>query len=334
MSDSVINHAPGVFAAGHLGELTQIVPFEMVDAALARAGGTQQRARRLPSRVVVYLLLAGALFTGQGWRQVWSRLTAGLAVPVKTPSSSSITQAMRRVGAGALRELFNLLKGPAAVSARARVYFAGRLVVAIDGTQIAVPDTAANARVFPKPRGGPNGQAGYPMIRLVAIATAGTRSLIDAVFGTDAIGELTYAKQVAGALGKGMLLLGDRNFATSGFYTTVTDTGADFLIRAKSGRTAMKLPVMHRLADGSYLSVVAGGVTVRVIDAQVAITTETGTTAGRYRLITTLTDPIAAPAQALVRLYHQRWQIETTYCELKSTILGGGRCCAHATRAQ
>ncbi|MFD7425880.1 transposase domain-containing protein [Streptomyces sp. NPDC059818] len=85
MSDSVITHAPGVFAVGHLGELTQVVPFDLVDGALASAGGLQQRVRRLPSRVVVHLLLAGALFTGAGWTGIWSRLTALLSVPLPVP---------------------------------------------------------------------------------------------------------------------------------------------------------------------------------------------------------------------------------------------------------
>jgi hypothetical protein len=63
---------------GHLGELTQVVPFDLVDEALARVSGQQRRVRRLPSRVVVYLLLAGALFTSMGWAQVWAGLTASL----------------------------------------------------------------------------------------------------------------------------------------------------------------------------------------------------------------------------------------------------------------
>ena len=67
--------AGGVFAPGHLAELTQIVPFEMVDQALAATGTTQARVRVLPSRVVVYLLLAGCLFAGLGYRQVWHKLT-------------------------------------------------------------------------------------------------------------------------------------------------------------------------------------------------------------------------------------------------------------------
>lgn len=322
MSDSVITHAPGVFAPGHLGELTRVIPFEMVDAVLATAGGTQRRIRRLPSRVVVYLLLAGALFAGQGWGQVWSRLTAGLGQPPAAPSGAAITGAMRRVGAAPLRELFDLLKGPAVTGAGQAVRCAGRLVVAIDGTQIAIPDTEANRAVFPKPRGGPNGEPGYPMLRLVTIVATGTRSLVEAVFGTDQTGELTYADRAVGALGAGMLLLADRNFATYRFFSQVTDTGADFLIRAKTNATAMKLPVLTRLPDRSYLST-ARGVTVRVIDAAVTITTAEGTRTGHYRLVTTLLDPHEAPAGTLARLYHERWEIETAYCELKSGLLDG-----------
>ena len=70
--------AAGVFAPGHLGELTQIVPFEMVDQAVAATGTTRTRVRVLPARVVVYLLLAGCLFAELGYRQVWHKLTAGL----------------------------------------------------------------------------------------------------------------------------------------------------------------------------------------------------------------------------------------------------------------
>jgi hypothetical protein len=322
MSHSATPDALEVFAPGHLGELTQILPFEMVDAALETAGGREQRLRRLPSRVVVYLLLAGALFAGQGWRHVFSRLSSGLGVPVKRPCRSAITEAMRRVGPKPVRELFALLAGPAVTSARQAVRFAGRLVVAIDGTQIPVADTEMNRVAFPKPRGGPNGEAGYPMIRVLALLTTGTRSVIDAVFGTDKIGELTYAGQLAASLRPGMLLLGDRNFATYKFLTAITATGAAFLIRGKTGNGAMKLPALTRLHDGSYLSN-AAGVPVRVIDAEVTITTEAATRTGEYRLITTLLDPDEAPAKQLVRLYHEWWEIETAYCELKSTILGG-----------
>ncbi|MDM4719736.1 transposase domain-containing protein [Micromonospora sp. WMMA1363] len=70
--------AAGPFAAGHLGELTRLVPFEMIDDVLAVTGRTQRRVRLLPARVVVYLLLAGCLFADCGYRKVWAKLVAGL----------------------------------------------------------------------------------------------------------------------------------------------------------------------------------------------------------------------------------------------------------------
>ncbi len=142
------------------------------------------------------------------------------------------------------------------------------------------------------------------------------------MFGSDRTGELSYARALTGALRAGMLLLGDRNFATYQFFADVHGAGCDFLVRGKTGNGAMLLPPQQRLPDGSYLAR-ARGVTVRVIDAHVAITTAAGTRTGTYRLITTLLDPGEAPARELVRLYHERWEIETAYGELKSTILAG-----------
>ena len=327
-----MTRARGVFAAGHLGELTQLIPFELVDHALACAGGLQQRLRRLPSRVVVYLLLAGALWPGLGRQRVWSHLMASLPGPLSLPARSSITAAMRRVGPAPLKALFDLVKGPAVVTATQTTTFAGRLVAAIDGTQIAVADTPANRSVFPKAKAGPNGPPGYPMLRLVTLVACGTRTLMEAVFGTDTVGELTYAGDLvteagaSGALKPGRLLLGDRNFCATAFVNTLASTGADFLIRAKTHRTALKLPVLGRVRDGTFLSCV-GGVPVRVIEATLT-TAPAGVdgpapTTSTYRLVTSLLDPDQAPAAALVRLYHERWEIETSYCELKSTVLDG-----------
>jgi Insertion element 4 transposase N-terminal len=106
--------AAGVFAPGHLGELTQIVPFEMAGQAVATTGTTQARIRVLPARVVVYLLLAGCLFAELGYRQVWHKLTAGLgALPVARPGDNALWQARARLGAAPLRWLSGLLRGPA-----------------------------------------------------------------------------------------------------------------------------------------------------------------------------------------------------------------------------
>jgi len=310
-----ITVAAGAFAPGHLGELTQQVPFEMVDAVLADTGAGQARIRDLPSRVVVYLLLAAGLFADLGYRQVWARLVAGLdGLAVASPTSSALAQARRRVGVAPLAGLFRLLAGPATTAARWR----GLLLCAIDGTTMFVPDTPRNAAGYGRQTGS-HGGAGYPMLRLVAVVACGTRTIIDAVFGPYPTGELGYAPRLLTCLRPGMLLLADRNFAVRELIAQIAGTRADLLIRCKNGR---KLSPVRRHPDGSWLTVL-GGITVRVIDAEIIVTCGRNRHIGGYRLITTLTDHRAFPALELVALYHQRWEIETCYLELKSTTLGG-----------
>jgi hypothetical protein len=315
----------GPFAAGHLGELTQQIPFEMVDAALAETGTTQRRVRDVPARVVVYLLLAGALFADLGYRQVWDRLVAGLVGPrVPSPTAGALTQARQRLGPKPLRFLFELLRGPApalSTTAGAGTYWRGLLVCALDGTVMSVADSTANLRVFTKQALG-RGESGYPGLRLVALVACGTRSIIDAVFGPTCHGETTYAPRLLCSLRSGMLLLADRYYGAADLLRGVSATGAQFLVRVKIGSTAPKLPTLRRLPDGSYASVF-GGIPVRVVDAEITIATKTGRATGTYRLITTLLDPHRFPAVELVTLYHERWEIETAYLELKSSILGG-----------
>jgi hypothetical protein len=311
--------AGGRFAPGHLGELTQQVPFEMVDAVLEETRRVQRRVRDLPARVVVYLLLAGCLFEELGYPQVWRRLAAGLGgVPVAAPASSAMTQARRRLGPGPLRELFFLLRGPSPHAAR----WKGLLVCAVDGTIMTVADSPANLAVYSKQRGGPCGGGSYPTLRLLALVSCGTRSVIDAVFRPLSSGETACAPLLLPSLRAGMILLADRNFGAGFLAAQIAATGAEFLIRVRTGNGAPKLPVLGRLPDGSWLSRF-GGVPVRVIDAEITIATSAGRAAASYRLITTLADPARHPAAELAVLYRERWEIETCYLELKSTILGG-----------
>jgi Insertion element 4 transposase N-terminal len=70
--------AAGVHAPGHLGELTQYLPFELVDDVLERAKAVQRRLRVLPSRAGVYFVLALGMFPHLGYLRVWGKLSAGL----------------------------------------------------------------------------------------------------------------------------------------------------------------------------------------------------------------------------------------------------------------
>lgn len=290
----------------------------MVDAALAATGTVQARVRDLPSRVVIYLLLAAGLFAEIGYGQVWARMTAGLhGLAVPTPTGGALAQARRRVGAAPLTALFGLLTGSGAGPATKGAYWRGLLVTAIDGTTMCCPDSAANLTVFHR-GGGNHGGTGYPMIRLLALVACGTRSVIDATFGSTSVGETTYATGLVPAMHPGMIVLGDRNFAAQKLITAIADTGAHLLIRAKNGR---RLPVCRRLPDGSYVSRI-GLVEIRVILATITIVTSTGRRTEDYTLLSTILDPVC-PAAEIITLYHERWEIETSFLELKSTILGG-----------
>ncbi|WP_329838112.1 transposase domain-containing protein [Streptomyces sp. BE133] len=110
----VVTAAEGLYAPGHLGELTRIVPFELVDAVLVECGTVQQRLRKLPARVVVCLLLAAALFEGCEYREVWRKLTGALlGLPLVEVTATALRHARCRLGVRPVRALFDLLRGPA-----------------------------------------------------------------------------------------------------------------------------------------------------------------------------------------------------------------------------
>jgi hypothetical protein len=181
-----------------------------------------------------------------------------------------------------------------------------------------VPDGPAMLSRFTK-QAGNHGGTGYPQLRLLALVACGTRTLIDAVFGPTTTGETRYAPVLLRSLRPGMILLADRNFAAKDLIADIAATGAEVLVRLKNAR---QMPVLARYGDGSYLSTLAA-VRVRVIEAEITIGTTAGRHTGVYRLATTLLDHHRYPAAELIRLCHERWEIETAYLELKSSILGG-----------
>ncbi len=318
--------AQGVFAPGHLGELTQVIDFDLVDAVLTETGCRERRTRLLPSRVMVYFVLALALFERCSYRAVWGKLTAGLAgLAVAQPAVSSLSRARRRVGTAPLRRLFETLAGPVARAGQPGVFYRGLRTVAVDGTCLHVPDEQALTWRYPK-RAGDSLEFGYPLLRLLALVECGTRALLAAAFGPEDTGELAYAQRLLGALDATMLLLADAGFEAAQFLHDVTAARAQFLVRSSARRCPTCL---RRLPDGSYLArvgyrVLPSLMTVRVIEAAVTITLADGTTRReQWRLLTSLLDPTRYPARELVDLYHERWQAETTYYSIKATILDG-----------
>ncbi|MFD8338961.1 IS4 family transposase [Streptomyces solisilvae] len=311
--------ADGVFAPGRLGELTQIVPFEMVDEVLSECGATQLRLRKLPARVVVYLLLAATLFEECGYPAVWSKLTSALgSLPVPKVTATGLWHARCRLGARPLQALFDLLRGPASAIRTAGVRWAGLLVVAIDGMHLDVPDAPDLRARLGKGVNQYTAASGYPQVLLVALVACGTRAVIDAAFGPRKPGEPLLGRRLLRSVHAGMIVLLDRGFATNAFLQAVDGTGADFLARLSAAR---KPPVLRRFDDGSFLSRI-GTAQVRIIECEITIATTTGRTTAVYRLATTLLDPRRYPAFELVGLYHERWEVESAYFAVKQSMLG------------
>ena len=179
--------AAGVFAPGHLGELTPYLPFELVDDILAQTKTVQRRLRELPSRVGVYFLLALGMYPRLGYARVWAKLTAGLAgLDVPRPSEKALRDLRRRLGPAPLKALFEVVAGPLAQPGTPGVRFGGLRTVAFDGcNSLKVPDTGRNRWWLGRIRYR-MGFAGYPTLRLMALAETGTRGLLGAALGSAA----------------------------------------------------------------------------------------------------------------------------------------------------
>ena len=334
---TAITVAAGVFAPGHVGELTRVVPFELVDSVLEETGARERRLRLLPSRVGVYFVLAMCLFPRAGYQGVWGKLIAGLrALGLAAPSGKALRDLRRRIGIPPVRRLFEILAGPLGRPRTPGIMFGGYRTVSFDGCKsIKVPDTGTNRAWLGKQKAS-NGETGYPALSLMALVETGTRALIGAVFGPGADGETGQARELLPLLDESMLVLIDRGFDGGGFLAAVAATKAQFLVRLTSTR---RLPVLRHLPDGSFLSVI-GGVKVRIITAAVAVTCHDGTTyGGTYRLATTLYRSniklrtlswdyaarwysLITPATADCRRTDRRSATSRTRC----TCIYGGRC--------
>ncbi|WP_229076850.1 IS4 family transposase [Actinoplanes sp. DH11] len=326
-----ITAAAGVFAPGHLGELTRFLPFDLVDAVLAETVRVQQRLRDLPSRVVVYFVIALSLFPRSGYLLVWGKLVAGLSgLPLPTPSEAALRHARRRLGAAPLRALFDVVAGPSARPDTPGVTYRGLRTVAFDGcSSFKTADTPEHRHWLGKVRHR-QGTAGYPQLMLMAMVETGSRALLGARFGALSDGgEPGYASRLPHLLDKDMLVLLDRGFNGNTFLADVAATGAHLLVRLTEGR---RPPVETPLPDGSYLTHL-GDLQARVIEAEITTVLADGTTiGGRYRLATTLTDHHRHPAATLTGLYHERWEIESAFYALRHTLFHQ-RVLRSATRA-
>ena len=314
-----------------LGVLTRAFPRKIIEEILARTGKKSIRHRDLPAHVVIYYIIALILYMQSSYREVLRCLLEGIRWLLgpdrnfKVTGKSGISQARTRLGVEPLRALHNEIVKPIAVESTRGAWYRNWRLVSIDGSTLDIADQNENEKEFGRPSAS-RGNSAYPQLRFVSLVENGTHVLFGTHFGGINTGEITLAKEVLGSLTKGMLGIADRNFYSFELWNQARDTGSELLWRIKKN---MDLPCEKRLDDGSYLSRIyatwkdhrqrKNGQVVRVIEYKLE-----GVPGAEpiYRLLTTILQDKEAPAKELAALYHERWEIETAFDELKTHLRG------------
>jgi hypothetical protein len=285
------------------------------------------RERDLPAHVVIYYVIALALYMQSSYREVLRCLMEGLhwlADPSLAPrvaGKSGISQARTRLGAAPLRKLYDTVARPVAGEKTRGAWYRRWRLMSLDGSTLDVADTKENAETYGRPSN-QRGDCAYPKIRFVTLLECGTHVLCSARMSGYQTSETALAAEVVPALGRGVLCLADRLFSNHRLWSAAKQNGADLLWRVP---LKFHFAPTEVLPDGSFLSVLrpsdkdrrAGSrpVVVRVIDYHLK---GAENVEPLYRLITTILDAECAPASELAALYHQRWEIETALDELKT----------------
>lgn len=334
-----------------LGVVADTIPAQTVREVLRAEGRQSERRRQLPAHVVVYYVVALALYMDVSYGEVLRCLLEGLEwlgqpiQRIRRTGRSGISQARSRLGFEPMRHLYREIARPVATEATRGAWYrspngrsraAGAApwrLVSLDGSTLDIPDEAANRDAFGRPAS-TRGQTAFPKIRFVSLVECGTHVLFGAADGPYGFSEVELARQVIPHLTPEMLCIADRGFFGYDLWQEGTASGADLLWRVKSDAV---LPRLEECEDGSYLSRIypstsdrrrdRNGCDVRVIeyvleDEMGNVTTPEND--DRYRLITTIRDPESAPARDLAALYHERWEIENAFDEFKTHLRGRG----------
>jgi Insertion element 4 transposase N-terminal/Transposase DDE domain len=314
-----------------LGVITKTFPLSSIGPVLSSTGKSSIRQRDLPAQVVVYYVIALALYMQSSYREVLRCLLEAVqwlrdpSLGVRVAGKSGISQARTRLGWEPLRQLHDELVKPVAVRSTRGAWYRSWRLISLDGSTLDVADEKANEDAFTRPAAS-RGSSAYPQIRFVSLVENGTHVLFGSQMDSYRTGEITLAKAVLPRMRSGMLCLADRNFFGFELWQLARGTGADLLWRMKKN---MRMACEKRLPDGSYLSHVypserdwrhkTNGQLLRVIDYRLEGIENSEPI---YRLATTILDAAKAPAGELAALYHERWEIETAFDELKTHLRG------------
>lgn len=310
--------------------LARVYPPELLHEIHQKHGVASQRVRSLPALTTTYYCMALSLYPEAAYEDVFAAVAQGLSwlAPTRsamTAAKSSISVARTKLGYQALQTLHKRACVPLADSHKhPEAFFAGLRLVAIDGSHFELADEPAVEAEFGRP-GSRTGRAAYPQAQCAVLVECASHAILGANLGAYRTAEWEVCKPLLSQMDASMLCLADRGFSGYVHWKAARDTGAQLLWRCPNNR---QLPVVQELADGSYLSVIypdtksrrtrEGEIQVRVIEYSLPGADQTEE---RYRLITSLLDSDQAPALELAQLYHERWEVEGVFDELKTHLV-------------
>lgn len=304
---------------------------EWIDAALQATGTASIRRRKCPADRVIWTILGASLFADRSIDEVARDF--GVEFPgVQSLAKSAVTQARYRVGPEPLRWLFQKVADTWKDSPGLGGYKSLTLY-GIDGTHLRVPDSQANSDHFGRPGGrAGSGDSGYPQARVVVLLNLSNRIIAGAEIGRLKEGELGLSVPLSDDITDNSLTIVDRGFNSYPWIHEITKNGSNrhAMVRAKKN---LKFRIDDILEDGTALAAleprseilseypgIAAEIPIRVIEYRYPDSKET------TRLFVTLLDAKKYPAKELIALYHQRWELEIAFDELKTHMLERKEC--------
>jgi Insertion element 4 transposase N-terminal/Transposase DDE domain len=317
-------HSESFDPVPYLRGLTQLIDEQRLDFILSRTSRRQRRKRRLLASSVVWLVICMSLFATLSIPKVWRHLHPFSDTP--EPDESAFTKARQRLGVAAMRELFREVAGPMATPGTPGAFYRGWRLMGIDGTTFDMPDTPENERVFGR-GGNQRSPNAFPQVRVLALCELGTHAICDIALRPICGSEQAMVPHLLRSLHAGMLLLWDRGFFGFNLIESVLGRGCHLLARVKTSQLIFKR--LETLSDGSYLTKIypsypdrlhdRNGRIVRIIEYTHDDPNRPGH-GNMNRLLTDLLDPADLPAREAVVLYHQRWEEELTFDEIKTHL--------------
>ena len=326
--DDALASLPGALVPAQLDRFRSQIDAHWLDEALAATGTATVRKRRLPAEQVVWLVIGMALLRNDSIDRVVAMLDLALPTPTGlTAAKSAIAKARQRLGAEPVEHLFSSTGEHWGHASAGADRWRGLALYAMDGTVLRVPDSQDNWEAFGGHVGnGERAGSAYPMVRMVALMAVRSHLIAAAKFDKYAVGEVTLAGRLWDEVPDGSLTIIDRGFAHGAPLYAYASSGNErhWLTRMLS---RMPLTEVRKLGRKDMLMELTLSREARRLNPE--LPERMLVRAIRYKrkgfeestLLTSLLDPVKYPAAEIVALYHERWEIELGYDEVKTHLL-------------